>query len=139
MCVLFVYLSKQMNQLDVAALEGVLQCDRRWEAVILSPKVDGCKEEDYNLLYQKITICYYNYLVSFLLGLMSLLFCFVCFCLCLCLSLCPSFLYFCLYLLLCPSFIFFFVLSCPEYLRQSFKSARRSITSGPIPYPHPHP
>ena len=42
-----------MNQLDVAALEGVLECDRRWEAVILSPKVDRCKEEDYNLLYQK--------------------------------------------------------------------------------------
>jgi hypothetical protein len=42
-----------MNQLDVAALEGVLECDRCWQAVILRPKVDGCKEEDCNLLDEK--------------------------------------------------------------------------------------
>ena len=44
-----------MNQLDVAALEGVLECERCWKAVILSPspKVDGCKEEDCNLLDEK--------------------------------------------------------------------------------------
>ncbi len=51
----FMYLSKQMNQLDVAALEGVLECERCWQAVILSPspKVDGCKEEDCNLRDEK--------------------------------------------------------------------------------------
>jgi hypothetical protein len=42
-----------MNQLDVAALDEVLECDRCWKAVIFCPNGDGCKEEDYNLLHQK--------------------------------------------------------------------------------------
>ena len=42
-----------MNQLDVAALDEVLEGERCWEAVIVCPNGDGCKEGDYNLLHQK--------------------------------------------------------------------------------------
>ena len=39
--------------MDVAALDEVLEGERCWEAVIVCPNGDGCKEGDYNLLHQK--------------------------------------------------------------------------------------